>query len=86
MMIANDVMIQSLLPNSPKLCFLISKKAYINAKSLEKSLTQHNKKKRYNLGRCYDHEQNYCQRDLTDRCILYRSQKIHILKLTKIIE
>jgi hypothetical protein len=45
MMIANDVMIQSLLPNSPKLCFLISKKAYINAKSLEKSLTQHNKKK-----------------------------------------
>jgi hypothetical protein len=38
LMIANDVMVQDLLLNSPKLYFLISKKAYNNAKSLLKCL------------------------------------------------
>jgi hypothetical protein len=37
-MIANDVMVQSLTSNSTKLYYLISKKAYNNAKALEKTL------------------------------------------------
>lgn len=45
-MIANDVLVQSLTPNSIKLYYLISKKAYTNARALDKTLVGLESKRR----------------------------------------